>query len=100
MPLYEPAAQLINYAREIAVMNEEQFHNHFNSMSDHLKMTLRLNSFINSKPSADFHGILLHPSSLHAVLAATFIMQRHIIIEINLYVCLTYWVTQLFLLFH
>jgi hypothetical protein len=41
MPLYEPAAQLINYAREIAVMDEEQFRNHFNSMSDHLKMTLR-----------------------------------------------------------
>jgi hypothetical protein len=51
MPLYEPAAQLMNYAREIAVMNEEQFHNHFNSMSDHLKMTLRLNPFINSKPT-------------------------------------------------
>ena len=51
MPLYEPAAQLLNYAREIAVMTEEQFSHHFNGMSVHLKMTLRLNPFINSKPT-------------------------------------------------
>ena len=51
MPLYEPAAQLLNYAREIAVMTEEQFSNHFNGMSVHLKMTLRLNPFVNSKPT-------------------------------------------------
>jgi hypothetical protein len=51
MPLYQPAAQLMNYAREIVVMDEDQFRNHFNSMSDHLKMTLRLNPFINSKPT-------------------------------------------------
>ena len=46
MPLYEPAAQLLNYAREIAVMTEEQFSMHFNSMSVHLKMTLRMNPFV------------------------------------------------------
>lgn len=46
MPLYEPTAQLLNYAREIAVMTEEQFSNHFNGMSVHLKMTLRMNPFV------------------------------------------------------
>jgi hypothetical protein len=51
MSLYEPAAQLLNYAREIAVMDEEHFRNHFNNMSDHLKMTLRQNPYINSKPT-------------------------------------------------
>jgi hypothetical protein len=40
MPLYQPAAQLMNYAREIAVMDEDQFRNHFNSMSDHLNFVV------------------------------------------------------------